>query len=1288
MTMSEGHELSFAEVLEDEYGYLCGDVKHQRIDFDRRHVREIGDLARRLEIVRKQGGTSRWHLLASYLPQSPDVKVDPEEGVLIAFRKMLKDETLLHQLLENDSGIVEDINRPDVRGALLRIPAARRLLLQEEDLTDKIADDEILVSEFASRSPAVRLLLKDGFGRAFKVYPALLSIVADEMLLADALIQDGRQPGSAERRRKQLVDHFVPKEEKGFVAWLRGHGPKFLRKSAAAFRKNDVATISRKPSEVARVADQELTATQSPEEAEQYPERLARFNAVLIETVYRDYLSDGHYMRSLYGFAHEQQMAALCLSGGGIRSATFNLGVLQGLADHRVLNRFHYISTVSGGGYIGGWLSSWIRRHHEGVVGVAKDLSREPTDPLAPEVKPIHHLREYSSYLAPRSSAFSVDSWTIVAIYLRNLLLNWTMLLPALAAALALPRVVEILVRQQLIALSAIRALTIIAGAAAIIVVASMRPRSEETATQARILPEKIRRAQKSVYAWLGPLLLSGLSFCVYWASGEPLEHRGLFIGAFAAASGFGAAIYAWRRSREGLAPDGVLGRIAATIVAMFSRNLRQTLWEIGGAAAAGAGAGALLLAVFAKLFPLERINRLDTVWLETYVLYAVPLFLAVFFVEASLIVGITTLSASDHDREWWARSAAWLSLCGVFYVAGTFAVVVLPVLLAESVRYVGSAGGASAIASWLLGKRVRQAKPNGEKRNGRFLMLALQIAAAITLLFVIALIALGTTALLRQFGSPSNATKVFIFGKELGSLAQQHIGALRDIGGWTLLFFILAAGAIAIGASTILNVNIYSMHGMYRNRLIRAYLGASRWHRHPDAFTGFDPQDNMRLWELRPEILWPASFIDFDSFARQLAPLTHVFGQLPRDLQNRVTAFNAGRGNDDRERVKTSVIDALNLLMISRDIEHRIDCQASNELLRANRLYLESKFDTIKPVEDKVELKHDDQLKVKPRAETGSPVESAPQKKKEPIPDELLKAAPQPVRGRPPLHVINAALNLVKGSNLAWQERKAAPFTMTPLHSGSRYVAYRDSALFGDEMRLGDGISLGTAVAISGAAVSPNMGSQSSPIFTFLMTLFNARLGWWVGNPKNRTTFRRKSPTNSLGALLREALGQTDDVSPYVFLSDGGFFDNLGLYEMVARRCKFIIVCDASADGSYGFGDLGNAVRKVRIDLGIPIDLTTKYVAPAAGEKHGKMCALGRIRYADIDGAPRRDDGSIDKTDYMKKCGYLLYIKPAVFEDCPPDVRNYRTEHASFPHDTTADQFFSESQFESYRAL
>jgi hypothetical protein len=109
------------------------------------------------------------------------------------------------------------------------------------------------------------------------------------------------------------------------------------------------------------------------------------------------------------------------------------------------------------------------------------------------------------------------------------------------------------------------------------------------------------------------------------------------------------------------------------------------------------------------------------------------------------------------------------------------------------------------------------------------------------------------------------------------------------------------------------------------------------------------------------------------------------------------------------------------------------------------------------------------------------------------------------------PLHVLNGALNLVKGDQLAWQERKAESFTMSRLHCGcwDQRVGYRPSAEYGH------GITLGTAMAISGAAANPNMGYHSSPVVGFLMALFNMRLGWWLGNPglRGAKTWSRAGP-------------------------------------------------------------------------------------------------------------------------------------------------------------------------------
>jgi hypothetical protein len=147
-------------------------------------------------------------------------------------------------------------------------------------------------------------------------------------------------------------------------------------------------------------------------------------------------------LAALYRHIHNlpQKRTALCLSGGGIRSATFALGVLQGLARLSLLKQFDYLSTVSGGGYIGSWLTAWIHRHPGGVTGVAEELRRQPSTVQDPEPKPVNWLRRYSNYLTPRLGLMSVDTWTLLGTYLRNLTLNWLVLVPILATVLIAPR--------------------------------------------------------------------------------------------------------------------------------------------------------------------------------------------------------------------------------------------------------------------------------------------------------------------------------------------------------------------------------------------------------------------------------------------------------------------------------------------------------------------------------------------------------------------------------------------------------------------------------------------------------------------------------------------------------------------------------------------------------------------------------------------------------------------------------------------------------------------------------
>jgi hypothetical protein len=282
------------------------------------------------------------------------------------------------------------------------------------------------------------------------------------------------------------------------------------------------------------------------------------------------------------------------------------------------------------------------------------------------------------------------------------------------------------------------------------------------------------------------------------------------------------------------------------------------------------------------------------------------------------------------------------------------------------------------------------------------------------------------------------------------------------------------------------------------------------------------------------------------------------------------------------------------------------------------------------------------------------------------------------------PYPIINTAVNLVKGKELSWQKRKASSFFFTPLHCGFRSGVKDCYGRAGEYPTL-----LGHAVSISGAAASPNMGYHTSVPLAFLMTIFNVRLGSWFPNPavtKKRAGEERVStdgPPFGLFYLLKELFGLTDESSRYVYLSDGGHFENLGLYELVRRRCKYIIVCDAAADPYAAFGDLGNAIEKCRADFGVEIDLNVNALRrdTTLGMSQAHW-VRGTIRY------PASENVSEGTRENGHFVGDILYIKSTLTGDEPTDVLSYRQTHKEFPHESTADQWFDESQFESYRKL
>jgi hypothetical protein len=1005
-------------------------------------------------------------------------------------------------------------------------------------------------------------------------------------------------------------------------------------------------------------------------------------------------------LSSLYTKLHarndEEARTALCISGGGIRTATFALGIIQGLAGARILDKFHYLSTVSGGGYIGSWLSSWSRRHPSGIAGVQDDLVRadtavegtqpdtpksdRPVKKVDPEPRPLRHLRAYSNYMSPKLGFLSADTWTMASMYVRNLLLNLLVLIPILAAILAIPRLFAMLLRHD----TEFPPATLLFVAAAALAVGFGYLGATRPTVHGRHAKGLSLRGTGGFFGLcVLPLTVASTAVSLYWAKiaelpFKPILQRDwiLYVIAAAAMTVIPAAIYYYRfyvnssaaERREPLARQhGTAKKLAtelvatltglASVVTLFYLVANKVFDHPVGEVPDLSGIAPFLRGLFDST-PVS----------ELYVCFAVPIGLLIFFVQNAVFVGISSKVNEDYDREWWGRGGALVLMTAVILALGCFVAVFGPVLLYRAPVVVSSVGGISGLLAGLLGfsaKTPASDKKKDEKASKSSAASGFVLGLAVPL-FVIALLAgisLGTTVLIQLIRDQkvsvatkwveqfqSNATVTQSTEQTPGSKIEtkyetekvpflslatingvQHLKTVHATDRWDLLG-ILAVALAAAGLSTLVGVNRFSMQALYRNRLIRAYLGASRYSRDADEFTGFDPHDNLQMYELQPDLLWPTSFIDFPAFVAQLMKNFTTPGSVEQTIWNCLDKTTRGWLEDkhDVDALKNAMMQNLNNILMREDLGGGVEGEPSPPRLRRNRATLQKTFGTcLRP--------------------------------------------PQ----HAPLHVINTALNLTSGQKLAWQQRQAESFTVSPLHSGSFYVGYRDSKEYGGK----DGISIGTAVAISGAAASPNQGYHSSPAMAFILTILNVRLGSWLGNPglAGRNTYDNAHPRTNLEPLAWELTGTTNDQCPLVYLSDGGHFENLGIYEMVLRRCRFIVVSDGGCDPKYSFEDLGNAIRKIRTDLGVPIDIEYDDMHPRSSDstlRKGRYVTTARIRYS-----------AIDDTD---KDGWLVYIKPGLYEGdyFPKDVYNYATESLDFPHESTADQFFSESQFESYRAL
>src|SRR6185503_13479834 len=360
--------------------------------------------------------------------------------------------------------------------------------------------------------------------------------------------------------------------------------------------------------------------------------------------------------------------SALCLSGGGVRSATFNLGILQGLARHGLLGKFDYLSTVSGGGFVGGWLSAWIRR--AGIGNVLKALQERPETPLTPDPPPVEHLRVYSNYLSPQPGLLSADTWTLIATFVRNLLLNWLVFVPVLIAFLLLPRMwTSIVLRSTLYPKYAIPVSFVIGFLSAVFALTYVA-RKLPTANDYKSQPPMPRYKSDQggfifhclIWQIVSAMALSVCLWCCYRPGQPPLSW--IWYAVFVVTIMIAPLIVFADKVKEVTPPEkrrGLRKKLAGAIVLiMFVQMI----------------VGFIASAVINLVMPIFHTQEI------LYSIFSVPIILLLVSVEGLLITGFASWFSKDDDREWWARAGAWLLIVIVAWILVHSLVVYGPLLL------------------------------------------------------------------------------------------------------------------------------------------------------------------------------------------------------------------------------------------------------------------------------------------------------------------------------------------------------------------------------------------------------------------------------------------------------------------------------------------------------------------------------------------------------------------------------------------------------------------------------
>ena len=912
----------------------------------------------------------------------------------------------------------------------------------------------------------------------------------------------------------------------------------------------------------------------------------------------------------------------VALSGGGIRSATFSLGLLQGLDALGVLRAVDYLSMVSGGGYLGGWWTAWLSRpnrqpgeHFPREERIETERTTDyrqvrPAEAQDAGTDPIHHLRLFGNYLTPRKGLLSADTWRAIAIISRNLILTWLVLVPILVGVVLLGQlyfvaqpfndeVASVFVRDP--------------SAAEVLPTAALLEDARTHARQALLdrlaVAARLPLALLLLLAWLTALWMH------FNNAGSSLTHaiNGVVILVILAGVGWpflaGSPSEAWvTRS------DVILLGLVVLIGVWISLRIFSSEWSQEGDG----------------LNSQARANR-ATQWHSRVLLVLVGSATVLLFAGFAHEVGPAGREVAGRGRDW--------------------------------TKVLSGIATAMAVGSTIF--TAFKAAPSGgrDARDiARPTLASRFVFAAAPPLLVICLATVGAVL--------AHAVMVSVLRDHMTRLAPLSVAAAAGLA-LCMTFASWENGQLDAQARRV--PWLYPLATLVTYVAV-VWLVVCRWAGRsaravaPQLAGVTDALGGTWAWWLAGATLLLALHLTFRLRGRSLRArlllafvLTMLFGMTVSSLPELSVTRTM------------PVFVALVLLSVIGGWVVALGWMADPNALALHNFY---KARLVRAYLGASNPRRRDNKRDITETDAG---------------DDLRMTEIRNCEQGGPYPLISTALNLVGGRDLATAQRSAAHFLVSPRYCGSDRTGYRLTAQY---MR--GAMTLGAAVATSGAAVSPNMGSATpSSALALLLAFLNIRLGLWVPTP-DRGSWQEPQTRLWPASLLRESLSQTTDTGSHCYLTDGGHFDNTGLYPLVARACRYIIVSDNGADPDMCFEDMGEAIRRCRIDFRaeISLDITTfrpLYAPQPAGQLRKDLRvrapAIAHVTLGTIAYHPRHlaDLGQAG----LDPSGRIVWIKPTVLDnDTVADIRQYALQNTAFPQQSTANQWFGESQFESYRKL